>query len=296
LRLRGRSGRPRQRSGGFALIVVLWFLVLLAAVGTYLMANGRSETALAHNMLAAAHAETLADGAIAEAAASQLLSDPTKRWRLDGTPYHVSLQGGDATIRLVNEAQKINPNLASDALLSGLFQALGLDRDHSDRLGAAIADWVQSGDTPRPLGAKKAQYESAGRTYGPPGQPIENLDELQLVLGMTPQLLATALPYLTIYTQNPAPEDPRAMSPVVLRATQIAAFRGAAGGQPADATAGGQNGESEIVMTVEATVHGNDGGVFVRRAVIAVNTDAGNTQENPKGYRVMDWRRGILPN
>jgi hypothetical protein len=49
-------------------------------------------------------------------------------------------------------------------------------------------------------------------------------------------------------------------------------------------------------MTVEALAHSSDGGTFVRRAVIGVNADAGNAQENPKGYRVMDWRRGVLPN
>jgi general secretion pathway protein K len=288
--------RRLRRSSGFALIIVLWFLVLLAAIGTYLMANGRSEAALAHNTLAAAHAEALADGAITEAAASQMLSDPTKRWRLDGTSYHVDLAGGDATVRLIDESQKINPNLASDALTSGLFQALGLDRDHADRLGAAIADWVQSGDAPRPLGAKQEQYAQAGRNYGPPGQPVENLDELQLVLGMTPQLLSAALPYLTIYTSTAAPQDQRVMSPVVLKATQIAASRMAAGGQTADNTGTSQGTDSAIVITVEATARSADGGVFVRRAVIAVNSDPNNAAENPRGFRVMDWRRGVLAN
>ena len=127
-------------AAGFALIVVLWFLVLLSAIGIYMMANARSETALARNTLAAARAEALADGAVANATASQMLIDPTKKWRMDGTPYHLNMAGGDATVRMIDESLKINPNLASDVLMSGLFQALGLDRQHADSLGAAIAD------------------------------------------------------------------------------------------------------------------------------------------------------------
>jgi general secretion pathway protein K len=289
--------RRARGAAGFALIVVLWFLVLISAIGIYMMANARSETALARNTLAAARAEALADGAVADAAASQMLSDPTKKWRMDGTPYHLDLAGGDAAVRLIDESQKINPNLASDSLISGLFQALGLDRQHSDALGAAIADWVQSGDTPRPLGAKKDQYAAAGRNYGPPGQPVENLDDLQLVLGMTPQLLAAALPYLTIYTSQAAPSDPRMMSPVVLKATQIAAFEAnAAGGQTAD-TGQAADSDGSVVMTVEATAHSFDGGVFVRRAVIQIKPDSDNNgAEFPRGFQVMDWRRGVLPN
>jgi len=295
--MRYRSRRP----AGFALIVVLWFLVLLSAIGIYMMANARSETALAHNTLAAARAEALADAAVTQGAASQMVTDPSKKWRLDGTSYHVNLPGGDATIRLIDESLKINPNLASDALMSGLFQALGLDRQHADGLGAAIADWVQSGDTPRPLGAKKDQYIAAGRNYGPPGQPVENLDELQLVLGMKPEYLAAALPYLTIYTSEAAPTDQRVMSPIILQATKIAAFQAASGqGQASGgSTESGQAGAGDaapIVMTVEATAHSADGGTFVRRTVITINSSNDNGAEKPKAFQVMDWRRGVLPN
>ncbi len=280
---------------GFALIVVLWFLVLLSVIGIYMMANARSETALARNTLAAARAEALADGAVADAAARQMLSDSTKKWQMDGTAYHLDMNGGDATVRMIDESRKINPNQASDSLLSGLFQALGVDRQHADSLGAAIADWVQAGDNPRPLGAKKEQYAAAGRDYGPPGQPVESLDDLQLVLGMTPQLLAAALPYLTIYTAQASPSDPRVMSPIVLKATRIAAFQANGGQQSTDSgQVADSNSDGAVVMTVEATAHSFDGGTFIRRAVIAIAPDGDNNgAEIPRGFKVMDWRRAV---
>jgi hypothetical protein len=49
-------------------------------------------------------------------------------------------------------------------------------------------------------------------------------------------------------------------------------------------------------MTVEATAHSFDDGVFVRRAVIAIKTGNENGAEIPRGFQVMDWRRGSLPN
>ena len=199
--------RPRQqdqerRSRGFALLVVLWFLVLLAAVGTYLMANARSETALARNLLVAAKADALADAGVAQAVFNLTDPMPTRRWLLDGAPHQIKLPGGDAVIRLRDEGAKINPNLASDALLAGLLQAVGIDPARAGRLGAAIADWVGSDENLRPLGAKLEQYKAAGRTYGPPNGPLESLDELQLVLGMTPEIYAAVRSYLTIYTSD----------------------------------------------------------------------------------------------
>jgi Tfp pilus assembly protein PilX len=63
---RSLEGRRVRSSQGFALIVVAWFLVLSAAIATYMMANARTETAIARNVVAAASAEALADAAIAQ--------------------------------------------------------------------------------------------------------------------------------------------------------------------------------------------------------------------------------------
>src|SRR5579859_5543927 len=104
-----RRNDTRDRERGFALIVVVWFLVLLAAIGTYMMANARSETALAHNVIAAAKAEAVADAAVALSVYNQSEPDARKKFRLDGTPYSFPLPGGRVTLRLFDETAKINP-------------------------------------------------------------------------------------------------------------------------------------------------------------------------------------------
>jgi general secretion pathway protein K len=309
-----------RRSRGFALITVLWFLVLLAAVGAYMVTNARSQTALAHNVLAGVRAEALADAAVARAAfnLSQPDQDQDKKWRLDGTPYALALPGGQATVALRDERAKINPNLASDILLTDLFEAVGVDKAQSGHLGASIADWVQKGDQARPLGAKLPDYQQAGRKYGPPGAAVETLDELDLVLGMTPALLDAVRPYLTIYTEEPVPTHLALAAAPVAKAVDAAAHDPAtnssgvtqgdlsnqqqaqpsqpqaepppgppgAPGSPAGATAA----QDAAIVTVDVVARSFDGGVFARRAVIKLDFD------DPKGYKILDWRRVSLPN
>ena len=215
-------GARRVPARGFALIVVLWFLVLIAAIGSYLMVNARTETAIARNIRAAASAEALADAGIAQAAFNLADTVAANRWKLDGAVHRLRLVGSEVTVRLSDESAKINPNHASDALMAALFEAAGVERGRARRLGAAIADWVGPGTNARPLGAKLEEYQAAGRSYGPPNAPIESLDELQLVLGMTPEIFAAVRPYLTIFTESEAPEAKNA-SPLVQRALLIAA-------------------------------------------------------------------------
>ena len=309
----GHQAGPR-RSRGFALIVVLWFLVLIAAIGTYLMANARTETAIARNIRAAANAEALADAGVAQAVFNLAGAVESDRWKLDGEPHRLKLTTGEVTIRVSDETAKINPNHASPALMTGLFEAAGVDRARARRLGAAVADWVGAEMEPRPLGAKLQQYQDAGLSYGPPNAPVESLDELQLVLGMTPEIFAAVRPNLTIHTDGEQP-DAKNASLVVQRALLLAAQEpndsadagadddsatedsasaapstaGAAAPAPAAQTpAAAVAKPPEAVIDVDVTAQSTDGGVFVRHAVLRLEP------ENPKGYAVLDWQRGNI--
>jgi general secretion pathway protein K len=279
-------------TGGFALILVVWLLVLIGSIGAYLVANGRAETAIAFNMRAAASAEALADAGIARAVFNQTDPRNTSRWKLDGEAHRIALPAGTIEIRLEDETQKINPNLASETLLAALFEVCGTERGKARHLGAAVADWVSADGAPREGGAKLDQYRAAGRSYGPPNAPAESLDELQLVLGMTPDILASVRPYLTIYTSAPAP-DGKAAPLLVQRALVLAARAqddDAEAPKPAaPAPATQQPVAEERVIAAEVTGHSREGGVFVRYAVLRLEPDGA------KSYSVLDWRRGAAP-
>src|SRR5262249_39337683 len=155
------------------------------------VANGRAETAIAHNVRAAASAEALADAGIARAVANQADAEITNRWKLDGAPHAVLLPSGRIEIRLADEPRKINPNPAPAALLAALFEGCGTERGTARRLGASVADWVSAEASAEDGAAKPDPYRAAGRSYSAPHAPVESLDELGLVLGMTPEILAS---------------------------------------------------------------------------------------------------------
>ena len=300
--VRREPDRPNKKAG-FALILVVWLLVLIGSIGAYLVTNGRAETAIAFNMRAAASAEALADAGLARVVFNQTDPKLSNRWKLDGERYHIALPGGAIDIRLQDETQKINPNLASEALLGALFEVCGTDRGTARHLGTAVADWVSADGPPRPGGAKLEQYRAAGRSYGPPNVPMESLDELQLVLGMTPAIFASVRPYLTIHASAPAPDGKKAPL-LVQRAITLAArtqddgeetdtpppATPSLGTPPAQAPpkAPAQTPQDEQVIAAEITARSREGGVFVRTAILRLEPG------DAKAYSVLDWQRGAL--
>ena len=60
-----------RRNSGFALIIVLWTLVLIAFVVAHLTAAGRTEIRIARNLVTNAVTQAAADGAIFEAIFNQ---------------------------------------------------------------------------------------------------------------------------------------------------------------------------------------------------------------------------------
>jgi general secretion pathway protein K len=224
----------------------------------------------------------------------------------------IRLSDGELSIRLTDERQKINPNRASDALLSALVETLGVERPLARRIGASTADWTDRDNDPRPLGAEREQYSSAGRSYWAPNLPFESLDEMQLVLGMTPEIYARVRPYVSLFSDAESP-DIRTAPPIIQRALRLAPSRSAVdpevtaeagevedtAEQTADERAAAEEAEARAaaedatagnpVIAVEVIAHSSSGGVFVRQAVLRLNP------ASPKGYAVLDWRRGDSP-
>ena len=69
------------RSGGFALIIVLWTLVLIAFIFAQLTASGRTEIRIAGNLVANAQAEAALDGAVFQTIFNLSDTSPERRCR-----------------------------------------------------------------------------------------------------------------------------------------------------------------------------------------------------------------------
>lgn len=263
-----RSGQPGAQWGdrGFALLIVLWWTVLLALLGTQLAASGRLDAQRAGNLRAAAAAEAAADGVLHEAV-FHVLDGSAAGWAADGAARAVAVAGGVAHVEIRSEAAKIGLNQASPALLAALLNRLGTERRQSAALADAILDWRTATARPRKLGAKAPEYRAAGLGYAPPNSDFESVDELALVRGMTPELVARLAPYVSVYQTG----DPDlAVADAIVRLASADA-----GDVAADPTerAGLVNNAAPIVA-VKVAVEMADGARVLRRTVVRLAMDA----------------------
>ncbi len=218
---RGPERRPRDR--GFALLIVLWSLVLLSLMGAQILAAGRNAVALAGNLRAAAQAQAGADGAI-YAAIFHLSAAGNGQWQPDGSQHLLSSDGIAVSVRVISLGGKINPNLASTALLTGFFQAVGTAPAQANTLANAIIDWRSTASSANAAQAIQADYKRAGLAFAPPGHGFADLSELEAVIGMPPPLLARALPEMSLFqTGDP---DPKLADAVVRRALALSGQAG----------------------------------------------------------------------
>jgi general secretion pathway protein K len=263
-----------HRNQGFALIVVLWTLALIAFIVAHVTVSGRTEIRIANNLTANAVALTAADGAIYEAIF--YLSDPRpdQRWPVDGNPRELLIGHTQVTLRLEDEAWWINPNSAAPALVEALLRVSGSDAESARRLANAIGEWVGSAPAPRPPNALLAEYQAAGLDHGPPAAPIETLDELGRVVGMTPAVLAAIRPHLTLY----GPPQPNAGTPDPIVAAALAtASRAEVAPSPL------QPPPDVLTTRITATAFGPGNASATRFAIVRLGAAL------PSGYQVLAW-------
>lgn len=261
-----------DRERGFALLIVLWSLALLALLGTRVTSAGRTEAQLARNLRDAAMAEAAADGAIHQAV-FHLLDRSSRRWVADGQARRIDGAGVSVSVLPRNPAGLVNPNSAPPALMAALIREVGGDARSAPAVGAAIFDWRTPGQIASPGGAKARGYAATGRTYAPPGKPFTDLDELGAVLGMTPALLAALRPHLSLY--NFGRIEPALAGPVVLRALAAAGV-----GQPELDQVG-----PIVLLRADAALANGAG--FTRRAAILLTPAPGG-----RPFRVLSWESG----
>ena len=115
-----------------------------------------------------------------------------------------------------DEAGKIDLNMVQPDLLLRLLTSAGVDLMAAQTLADRILDWRDPGIGERLNGAKASEYRAAGYAYGPRNGPFESVEELKLVMGMTPDLFDAIAPALTVYSQTPW-VDPTFAPPEVLR-------------------------------------------------------------------------------
>jgi general secretion pathway protein K len=258
------------RQLGFALLIVLWTLGLLALLVAQFTTTGRTEVQVAANLRANAVTEAAADGALYEA----ILRLVQGAWAPDGRVRVIRVGDAAVEVRIINQARKVNPNTAPMPVIQALLGNVGVEGGKAAALARAIVDWRSNGPLSQSGGTKLAQYQAAGLPYGPANQLFDNVDDIGLVVGMTPAVLARMKPFLSIYREG----DPQVPTDLPVTAEEASKTTG-------DPWYFGSTGRVMVVV-IDAAAVGAKGGRFVRQAVVRLRAEASLDQAP---YQILTW-------
>ena len=181
-------------------VSVLWGLGLLAAIALSLLWNGNMAYSLAHNGLEIANINATAEAGVNRAVAALLEPRPERRWRTDGAMQSFEFGGISIKVSIQDELGKIDLNQAEAPLLASLLQSAGLNSNAAGSLADEILDWRTATPLKHLNGAKEQDYRALGSAYRPRNGPFQSVDELLLVMDMTPALFRRIEPALTVYS------------------------------------------------------------------------------------------------
>ncbi len=181
------TNNKRKRTGrGGALLAVLWLSAALAAIAFSVSATVRAETERVSTAADGLRAWYLATGSV-ERGIQWMLWGPLYRnpngsprfWEPNLPRMYMSFPSGDAIVEMIPESSKLNVNSAPPDLLYRVVLAVAGDEARATEITTGILDWRSGGPAPS-LG-----FES---TFQPRHASLEEIEELLLVRGMTPEL------------------------------------------------------------------------------------------------------------
>src|SRR5262249_47632191 len=215
-----RTSAPRR--GGCVIVAVLMVITVLSLAAYQYSALMDAEVMATERIRKTAEAKALADSGIAVAIAMTADKD-TFEGGLNSNPYDnaakfqavlvkegpssrgqgrfslVALDlsqdssGGSVPppFGLTDEAGKWNINalMALDSSGKVLHDALMKLPDMTDDIAWSIVDWVDPDEEPNPGGAESEYYAGLSTPYQCKNAPLDTIEELLLVKGVTPSLL-----------------------------------------------------------------------------------------------------------
>jgi general secretion pathway protein K len=288
--MRASAAGGTQR--GVALLLVLWACTLLAVLLGGLATLARTEGLQARYQFAQTRAHYAAEAGLMRAVYALQDPQPRQRWFADGRPYRFQFDGAQLVVSAVSEAGKVDLNAAMPSVLQALFVAAGSRPDAAQKLAAQVVDWRAPPAVASAGAQGDAAYAAAGRSYRPRHAPFASIEEVQMVLGMTPALYRRIANDITIWGGTAAP-DPNTATPLALEsipgvdAAQLRALREARLKNAGDPGLVAGPGTTHSIQS-EATLA--DGTRAMLRATIRLRAGAGGAQSQP--YVVLRWQEG----
>ncbi|MFP6662811.1 MAG: hypothetical protein VCC00_01250 [Deltaproteobacteria bacterium] len=194
--------RPDER--GFALLVVLWIFIVLFVLGAEFATSMRQDAQATVNfadetqsyyLATAAANRTFYRALIARDEATLGLTsgevdneDFTPAVHTDGRWHREELWGAPVWVRVTDEAGKIPINLVEFSMLVHLLGNMGLDPEAAGEVADSILDWRDPDDDHRMNGVESEYYLGLAQPYSAKNAPLDSLDELRLIKGVSEDL------------------------------------------------------------------------------------------------------------
>lgn len=182
------SSGARSREKGGALLTVLWVSAALAAIAFSVSMSIRAETDRAGSASDGLRATYLATGSVDRAVQWLLWGTGSDRF-FDRHYYsakprlNFAYPSGDVVVEMMPEAAKLDINHASGDDLFRLITAVSGDSQRARQIAGAILDWRGGASGPA-----NSSDPAQGSTFQPRRASFEEIEELLLVRGMTPEL------------------------------------------------------------------------------------------------------------
>jgi general secretion pathway protein K len=287
----------QEREGGFALLLTIWVLILIALMAGSLASQIQSDTRIAYNRAELAAAKGLADAGVAFGLNGLLDSIIGNRWPADGRARFIHYGDGTIEIHIQDEAGRLDLNMAPIELISGLLHVLALDADSAAVTGGILARRRQYA-----AGLAAANQAATGDETPLAASarlPFAMVSELQLVAHLPRWAYDRLRPFVTVYTNSERINLLTAPEAVLLalpgtRPDEVHAYVAArAALTPGQSDQGlpqvsgidkfSENGELRAA-TITATATTAAGAVFSREAIYALSLEHAR---NP--YTLLHW-------
>jgi general secretion pathway protein K len=197
--------KPTGSERGWALVSVLWTIAVLAMLAAAAQSLSFNAGLIEQRELDDTRMDAVFDAAVARAVLGLGDARLERRWRVDGVPRTFTFGGHALRIAVQDEVGRIDLNAADGSLVRQLLRSAGVAESDAATLTDRILDWRgHDAGLSRLHGGTDALYANAGLAYRPRHDAFQSVDELRLVLGMTPALFARIRPALTVYSHQPA--------------------------------------------------------------------------------------------
>jgi general secretion pathway protein K len=189
---------------GVALMIVLWVMAILMIIVTEFVYTMKVDSAAAGNFKDEAAASYLASAGVNASLAVisneyDLVCAGTGgglvfKKRENGVLRDIEMKsvfelgGGQVSYSIEDESGKININSASRETLVELLRTTGVDTAERDMIADSILDWIDPDDEHYLNGAETDYYSSLSHPYKAKNGPVDTIEELLLVRGMTPEI------------------------------------------------------------------------------------------------------------